>query len=572
MATIDPNAPALLKNVIASRLDANNARSKKNAAATSALTAKIAEESKVIQQGGGTKAIESQHSKGRLTARERLALLLDPEASFFELSLYAAHGMYEEWGGAPAAGTLTGLGRVAGKLVMIIANDATVKAGAFFPMTAKKVIRAQTIAIENRIPTIYLVDSAGVFLPLQEDVFPDQDDFGRIFRNNAVMSAMGVPQITAIMGMCVAGGAYLPVMTDTVLMTEGSGLFLAGPALVQAAIGQKYTAEELGGATMHAEISGTVDFKEPNDHLCLARLRSLVGRIGQRSLAPFDRVPFDEKRDAPRYAAQDLYSIIDPDSATNAYDMHEVIARLIDRSEFDEYRPDYGRTLICGYARIGGFSVGIVANQKQHQPQTSHTGEKRTEFGGVIYAESAEKAARFIMDCNQNLIPLIFLHDVNGFMVGRDAEWSGIIRAGAKMVSAVSNSTVPKITVIVGGSYGAGNYAMCGKAYDPRFIFAWPTAKYAVMSGGSAANTLVEIKIRQLERDGKKLSDEEKKELLESIKATYEAQTDCRYAAARLWVDAIIDPIETRTALLLALEAVALNPEVAKFNPGVIQT
>jgi 3-methylcrotonyl-CoA carboxylase beta subunit len=572
MATIDPNTPALLKNVIASRLDANSVRSKKNTAGMAALTAKIAEESKAIQQGGGAKAIESQHTKSRLTARERLALLLDPDTSFFELSLFAAHGMYEEWGGAPAAGTLTGLGRIAGKLVMIIANDATVKAGAFFPMTAKKVIRAQTIAIENRIPTIYLVDSAGVFLPLQEDVFPDQDDFGRIFRNNAVMSAMGIPQITAIMGMCVAGGAYLPVMTDHVLMTEGSGLFLAGPALVQAAIGQKYTAEELGGATMHAEISGTVDFKEPNDHLCLARLRSLVGRIGQRVAAPFNRSSFDEKNAAPKYAAQDLYTLIDPDSATNAYDMHEIIARLIDRSEFDEYRADYGRTLICGYARIGGFSVGIVANQKQHQPQTSHTGEKRTEFGGVIYAESAEKAARFIMDCNQNLIPLIFLHDVNGFMVGRDAEWSGIIRAGAKMVSAVANSTVPKITVIVGGSYGAGNYAMCGKAYDPRFIFAWPTAKYAVMSGGSAANTLVEIKIRQLERDGKKLSDNEKQELLESIKATYEAQTDCRYAAARLWVDAIIDPAETRSSLLLALEAVALNPEVARFNPGVIQT
>jgi 3-methylcrotonyl-CoA carboxylase beta subunit len=572
MATLDPKTPTPLKNVLASRLDTNSMRSKKNASAMAALTATIAAEAKLIQQGGGPKAIESQHSKNRLTARERLNLLLDLDTSFFELGLFAAHGMYEEWGGAPAAGTLTALGRVAGKLCMIIANDATVKAGAFFPMTAKKVIRAQTIALENRIPAIYLVDSAGVFLPLQEDVFPDQDDFGRIFRNNAVMSAMGIPQITAIMGMCIAGGAYLPVMTDTVLMTEGSGLFLAGPALVQAAIGQKYTAEELGGATMHAEISGTVDFKEPNDHLCLARLRSLVGRIGLRPSAPFDRAPFDRNKDAPKYPAQDLYSLIDPDSATNAYDMHEVIARLADRSDFDEYRPDYGRTLICGYARIGGYSVGIVANQKQHQPQTSHIGEKRTEFGGVIYAESAEKAARFIMDCNQSLIPLIFLHDVNGFMVGRDAEWSGIIRAGAKMVSAVSNSTVPKITVIVGGSYGAGNYAMCGKAYDPRFIFAWPTAKYAVMSGGSAANTLVEIKIRQLERDGKKLSEEEKQELLASIKATYEAQTDCRYAAARLWVDAIIDPAETRSALLLALEAVALNPDVAKFNPGVIQT
>src|SRR5580658_2043073 len=442
-------------------------------------------------------------------------------------------------------------------------------------MTAKKVIRAQTMALENRIPTLYLVDSSGVFLPLQEDVFPDQDDFGRIFRNNAVMSAEGIPQLTAIMGMCVAGGAYLPVMTDHVLMTEGSGLFLAGPALVQAAIGQKYSAEELGGATMHSEISGTVDFKEPNDHLCMARLRSLVTKIGERPGAPFSRVEYDAVKDAPKYAAEDLYSVLDPDparAAGNTYDMHEVIARIVDCSEFDEYKADYGRTVICGYARIGGHAVGIVANQKQHQPQTSHTGEKRVEFGGVIYAESAEKAARFIMDCNQNLIPLIFLHDVNGFMVGRDAEWSGIIRAGAKMVSAVSNSTVPKITVIVGGSYGAGNYAMCGKAYDPRFIFAWPTAKYAVMSGGSAANTLVEIKIRQLERDGKKLSEEEKQELLASIKTTYDAQTDCRYAAARLWVDAIIDPTDTRSALLLALEAVALNPDVAKFNPGVVQT
>jgi len=566
------SAPAPLKNVLPLRLDPTTPRSLNNAAGMRALSTTIAEESKLIQQGGGKKAIDAQHSKGRLTARERLDLLLDPGTSFFELGLFAAYGMYEEWGGAPAAGTLTGLGRVGGKLIMVIANDATVKAGAFFPMTAKKVIRAQTIAMENRIPTIYLVDSAGVFLPLQEDVFPDQDDFGRIFRNNAVMSAMGIPQITAIMGMCVAGGAYLPVMTDTVLMTEGSGLFLAGPALVQAAIGQKYTAEELGGATMHAEISGTVDFKEPNDHLCLARLRSLVARIGNRQSAPFDRAPFDEKRDAPKYPANDLYTLINPASATNAYDMHEVIARLVDRSEFDEYRPDYGRTLICGYGRIGGFSIGIVANQKEHQPHTSRSGEKRTEFGGVIYAESAEKAARFIMDCNQSLIPLIFLHDVNGFMVGRDAEWSGIIRAGAKMVSAVSNSTVPKITVIVGGSYGAGNYAMCGKAYDPRFIFAWPTAKYAVMSGASAANTLVEIKIRQLERDGKKLSEEEKQELLASIKATYEGQTDIRYAAARLWVDAIIDPAETRQALMIALEAAALNPEVAKFNPGVIQT
>jgi acetyl-CoA carboxylase carboxyltransferase component len=429
--------------------------------------------------------------------------------------------------------------------------------------------------MENRIPTLYLVDSAGVFLPLQEDVFPDQDDFGRIFRNNAVMSAMGIPQITAIMGMCVAGGAYLPVMTDTVLMTEGSGLFLAGPALVQAAIGQKYSAEELGGATMHAEISGTVDYKEPNDHLCIARLRSLVGKMGERPGAPFNRAVYDSAKDAPKYPAEELYTLLDPDpakAAVNSYDMRDVIARFVDRSEFDEYRPDYGRTLVCGYARVGGFAVGIVANQKMSQQQTSQTGEKRMEFGGVIYSESADKAARFIMDCNQNLVPLVFLHDVNGFMVGRDAEWSGIIRAGAKMVTAVANSTVPKITVIVGGSFGAGNYAMCGKAYDPRFIFAWPTARYAVMSGASAAQTLVEIRVKQLERGDKKLSQKEKDELRASIEATYEEQSDCRYAAARLWVDAIIDPAKTREALLMALEACALNPDVEKFNVGILQT
>jgi 3-methylcrotonyl-CoA carboxylase beta subunit len=568
----DP-APPSLNTVIPSKLDGNHPRAKKNAAGMLALLAQIREQEAAIREGGGPKSIAAQHAKKRLTARERIALLLDPDTTFRELALFAAFNMYEEWGGAPSAGTVTGLGRVSGRLCLIIANDATVKAGAFFPMTAKKVIRAQTIAMENRIPTLYLVDSAGVFLPLQEDVFPDQDDFGRIFRNNAVMSAAGIPQMTAIMGMCVAGGAYLPVMTDHVLMTEGSGLFLAGPALVQAAIGQKYSAEELGGATMHSEISGTVDFKEPNDHLCIARLRSLVAKIGQRPGAPFARSPYDPARDAPKYPAEDLYSLIDPDPAKpSAYDMHEVIARIVDRSEFDEYRPDYGRTLICGYANIGGHAVGIVANQKQSQPQTSPTGEKRVEFGGVIYAESAEKAARFIMDCNQNLVPLLFLHDVNGFMVGRDAEWSGIIRAGAKMVSAVSNSTVPKITVIIGGSFGAGNYAMCGKAYDPRFIFAWPTARYAVMSGASAANTLVELRIRQLERGDKKLSEQEKADLLASIKATYEEQTDSRYAAARLWVDAIIDPAETREAVMTALEAAALNPEVPKFNPGIIQT
>jgi len=572
---VNPNPDPQFSNLMASRLDPQTRKGRANTAGMEALLLALGQQEDAIRDGGGPKAIEAQHGKNRLTARERLALLLDPGQDFLELGLFAAYGMYEEWGGAPAAGVLTGLGWVAGRLVMVIANDATVKAGAFFPMTAKKVLRAQTIAMENRIPTIYLVDSSGVFLPLQEDVFPDQDDFGRIFRNNAVMSAQGIPQITAIMGMCVAGGAYLPVMTDHVLMTEGSGLFLAGPALVQAAIGQKYSAEELGGATMHAEISGTVDFKEPNDHLCLARLRSLVARLGHGPAAPFDRAPYDPQRDTPKFAPQELYALLDPDpskGAGNSYDMHEVIARLVDRSQFDEYKADYGKTVICGYGRIGGFAVGIVANQKTHQTHTSQTGEKRVEFGGVIYAESAEKAARFIMDCNQNLIPLIFLHDVNGFMVGRDAEWSGIIRAGAQMVSAVANSTVPKITVILGGSFGAGHYAMCGKAYDPRFLFAWPTARYAVMSGASAASTLVEIKIRQLERGGKQLSEEEKSQVIASIKAAYDEQTDCRYAAARLWVDAIIDPAKTRDVLLTALQAAALNPEVAKFNPGVIQT
>ncbi len=574
-SVIPSAAEPQFSNVLVSHLDPAARKNRAYTTGMEALLQALRQQEDAIRQGGGAKAIDAQHGKKRLTARERLALLLDPGEEFLELGLFAAFGMYEEWGGAPAAGVVTGLGSVAGRLVMVIANDATVKAGAFFPMTAKKVLRAQAIALENRIPTIYLVDSAGVFLPLQEDVFPDQDDFGRIFRNNAVMSARGIPQITAIMGMCVAGGAYLPVMTDHVLMTEGSGLFLAGPALVQAAIGQKYSAEELGGATMHAEISGTVDFKEPNDHLCMARLRSLVSRFGHGPVAPFDRAAYDPDRDAPRFAAQELYALLDPDPAKgagNSYDMHEVVARLLDRSQFDEYKPDYGKTVLCGYGRIGGFAVGIVANQKTHQTHTSQTGEKRVEFGGVIYAESAQKAARFIMDCNQNLIPLIFLHDVNGFMVGRDAEWSGIIRAGAQMVSAVANSTVPKITVILGGSFGAGHYAMCGKAYDPRFLFAWPTARYAVMSGASAASTLVEIKIRQLERGGKQLSEEEKSQVFESIKASYDEQTDSRYAAARLWVDAIIDPAKTREVLITALKAVALNPEVEKFNPGVIQT
>jgi 3-methylcrotonyl-CoA carboxylase beta subunit len=553
-------------SVLETRVDATSARFEANMRFLADMVSQMRNEEEKIREGGGAKAIESQHNKGRLTARQRISLLADP-GSFFEIGSFAAYGMYEEWGGAPAAGVITGLARIHTRLMMIIANDATVKAGAFFPMTSKKVIRAQNIAIENRIPTMYLVDSAGVFLPLQEDVFPDTDDFGRVFRNNAVMSAMGIPQIAAIMGMCVAGGGYLPVMCDHVLMTDGSGLFLAGPALVQAAIGQKVSAEELGGAAMHSAISGTVDFREPNDEACLARIRAIVEKWGYRRQSPWDR----KKPEEPGLAAEEIYGIYDSSSGRQ-YDMKEIIARIVDGSRFDEYKPEYGKTLVCGYARIGGFAVGIVANQKLHAQATDHEGHKRLEFGGVIYTESAEKAARFIMDCNQNLIPLVFFHDVNGFMVGRDAEWSGIIKAGAKMVNAVSNSVVPKITVIVGGSFGAGHYAMCGKAYDPRFVFAWPTARYAVMSGDSAASVLVEIKLKQLERGGKKLGEEEKKELYEATKRTYDEQTDPRYGAARLWIDKIIDPAETRDAITQALEAAALNPDVPEFKVGVLQT
>jgi len=559
-------APETSGSILTTRIDPTSARFEANMRYMADLVSAIRNEEEQIREGGGAKAIESQHGKGRLTARERIQRLVDP-GSFFELGIYAGYRMYEEWGGAPAAGVITGLARVETRMVMIIANDATVKAGAFFPMTSKKVIRAQNIAIENRIPTIYLVDSAGIFLPLQEDVFPDTDDFGRVFRNNAVMSAMGIPQIAAIMGMCVAGGGYLPVMCDHVLMTDGSGLFLAGPALVQAAIGQKVSAEELGGAAMHSAISGTVDFREPNDETCLARIRSIIERWGYRRQSPWDR----KKPVPPALAAEEIYGIYDS-SPARPYDIKEVIARLVDASKFDEYKPEYGKTLVCGYARIGGFAVGVVANQKLHAQATDHEGRKRIEFGGVIYTESAEKAARFIMDCNQNLVPLVFLHDVNGFMVGRDAEWSGIIKAGAKMVNAVSNSVVPKITVILGGSFGAGHYAMCGKAYDPRLVLAWPTAKYAVMSGDSAAGTLVEIKLRQLERGGKKLSEEETKELYESVKQTYDEQMDPRYGAARLWIDRIIDPVDTRDAITTALEAAALNPEVPEFKVGVLQT
>ena len=568
LKTTSDQTPSVPGTVIGTSLDTKAPAFQKNSRALIDQLTEIKNQEEKIRQGGGPKAIETQHKKGRLTARERIAKLIDAGTEFFELGIYAAFEMYEEWGGAPAAGTVTGLGLVAGRRVMIIANDATVKAGAFFPMTAKKVIRAQNIAIENHIPTIYLVDSAGVFLPLQDEVFPDTDDFGRVFRNNAVMSAMGIPQIAAIMGLCVAGGAYLPVMCDHILMTEGSGLFVAGPALVQTAIGQQASAEELGGAKMHAQISGTIDFRELNDEACIERLRALIDKIGHGPGAPFDHKPSTP----PAHPGEEIYGIFTGD-ASKQYDMREIIARVVDGSRFEEYRAEYGQTVLCGYARIGGWAVGIVANQKKHVSVSAPgSGERRVEFGSVLYTESADKAARFILDCNQNLVPLIFMHDVNGFMIGKEAEWSGIIRAGAKMVNAVANSVVPKITVICGGTFGAGHYAMCGKAYDPRFVFAWPTARYAVMSGESAAGTLVELRIKQLEREGKKLTEKNKKDLYESIRATYERQTDPRYAAARLWVDAIIDPAHTREALIEALECAALNPHVAEFKTGVLQT
>ncbi|MDX2005684.1 MAG: acyl-CoA carboxylase subunit beta [Meiothermus sp.] len=516
-----------------------------------------------VRQGGGAKAVERQHAKQRLTARERIAALIDPGSELDEILGYAGWEMYGEWGGAPGGGTVTGIGRIAGRDWMIVANDATVKAGAFFPITAKKVIRAQTIALENRLPTVYLVDSAGVFLPLQDEVFPDQDDFGRIFYLNARMSGLGIPQISAIMGNCVAGGAYLPLMTDALIMTEGSGLYLAGPALVKAAIGQEVSSDDLGGARMHAEVSGTVDFYEPGDAAAIARIRSLAALYAAPELAPWARERVAELE--PANPPEDLYGIISPDGS-KTYDVREAISRLVDGSEFVEFKERYGETLVCGYARIGGFPVGIVANQRMVIKKSG-----KIEVGGVIYAEAADKAARFILDVNQRFIPLIFLMDVTGFMVGKESEQNGIIRRGAKLVNAVSNSVVPKITLITGGSFGAGNYAMAGKAYGPRFIYAWPSAKYAVMSGNAAAKTLMEIEVGKLERQGKKPGDDDLLELYNQIKDRYEETLDPRYAAARLWVDEVIFPHETRERLIRSLEVCALNPVREQMNVGVFQ-
>jgi len=517
-----------------------------------------------IALGGGERAARRQHDKGRMTARERVAALLDPGAAFDELMAFAGWEMYGDEGGAPAGGVVTGIARIHGRPWMVIVNDATVKAGAFFPITAKKVIRAQTVALENRLPTIYLVDSAGVYLPMQDEIFPDQDDFGRVFYLNARMSALGIPQMAAIMGNCVAGGAYLPVMCDTLVMTEGSGLYLAGPALVKAAIGQSVSSEELGGAAMHAEVSGTVDYLEPDDAHALERLRRLASGYAPQPVAPWASVRREAA--APAEKVEDLEGLLPLEGGSQTYETREVIARLVDGSEFDEYKARYGRTLVCGTARLGGFPVGIVANQKQVVKSGG-----RLEVGGVIYAEAADKAARFVLNCNQAGVPIVFLHDVNGFMVGVDSEQEGIIRRGAKLVNAVSNSVVPRISVILGGSYGAGHYAMSGKAYAPRFVFALPSARYAVMGGQQAARTILDIRAAQLKRSGEAPDEEALAELYERIRAGYERALDIRYGAARLWVDAVVMPLELRERLVRALEACALEGALPAFSTGVFQ-
>lgn len=542
MADIPPPAPAPLR----------------------ALTEDILAQEAVLREGGGQAGRERQKRLGRLTARERIAALLDSPERFLELNLWAAYEMYPMVGDVPAAGVVTGIGSIHGKPCMIVANDATVKAGAFFPQTCKKLLRAQRIAYECALPAIYLVDSAGVYLPMQDEIFPDEDDFGRIFRNNAVISAAGVPQIAAIMGNCIAGGAYLPVLCDKLLMTEGSGLYLAGPSLVKAAIGQVVDAEELGGAEMHAAISGTIDFREPTDEACLERIRALI------ELLPAEKWAASLDGDSATRPAKDpesVYPLVSADGRKE-YDTHALLEAIVDAGSIQEFKADYGQTLITAYAKIGGIAVGIVANQRQ-RVQSAKEG---LQIGGVLYAHSADKAARFVMDCNQTGIPLVFIQDVFGFMVGRDAEQSGIIRSGAKLVNAMSNSVVPKITVVVGGSFGAGNYAMCGKAYDPRFIFAWPCARYAVMGADQASGTLFDIMKKSAERDGKEFDTEDMNRLREIVKKDYEQKTDIRYGAARGWIDAIIAPHTTRSVLIAALSLAKRIPPPARYHTGVLQT
>lgn len=516
-----------------------------------------------IKQGGGSRRIEKEHKKGKLTARERIDFLLDDESEFHELGLWAGYEMYEEEGGCPSGGVITGIGTVSGRACMIVANDATVKAGAWFPITAKKNLRAQEIAIENHLPLIYLVDSAGVYLPMQDEIFPDKEHFGRIFRNNAKISAKGIPQIAAIMGSCVAGGAYLPIMSDEALIVEGTGsVFLAGSYLVKAAIGEEADNETLGGATTHTEISGVTDYKVKDDSECLNTIRELMDKLG-----PFGKAGFTRKKPAdPELGVNELLKLL-PDDRNKPYDMYKVLKGIVDRKSLTEYKKGYGQTLITTYARIDGWSVGIVANQRK--VVRSKKGEM--QIGGVIYSDSADKAARFIMNCNQKKIPIIFLQDVTGFMIGKRSEHGGIIKDGAKMVNAVANSTVPKITVIIGNSYGAGNYAMCGRAYDPRFIYAWPTAQIAVMGGTQAAKVLTQIRVASLEKKGEEITSEDRNKILEEIRSRYEKQTDVRYAAARLWVDGIIKPGETRERISRAIECANHNPDLPDFKTGVFQ-
>ncbi len=517
-----------------------------------------------VRQGGGEKALEKHRGKGKMTARERILYLLDDRDNFLEIGTLAAWDMYKDHGGAPSAGVVTGVGRVSGRLCMIVANDATVKAGAWFPMTGKKNLRAQEIAMENHLPIIYLVDSAGVFLPMQEEIFPDKEHFGRIFRNNAQMSSQGIPQIAAIMGPCVAGGAYLPIMSDESLIVEGTGsVFLAGPYLVKSAIGEEVDKETLGGAETQSTLSGVTDYKVPNDKACLDKIKVLVGNMGHKPTAGFDRIKGVE----PHRAIHDVMGIL-PGERKKPYDMWELLSCIVDKDSLQPYKETYGKSLICTYARIDGWSVGIVANQRK----VVKSGRKEMQFGGVIYSDSADKAARFVMNCNQKRIPLVFLQDVTGFMVGSRAEHGGIIKDGAKLVNAVSNSVVPKFTFIIGNSYGAGNYAMCGKAYDPRFIFAWPSARIGVMGGQQAAQTLLQIQLSALKKKGETIEESVKKEHLERITQQYEEQLSPYYAAARLWVDDIIRPADTRKIISLGIEVANGNPEVKMFNPGVIQT
>lgn len=528
---------------------------------------RLREQEDHIRLGGGVKAQDKQHAQGKMTARERVEALCDPGAPFLELGLWVADGFYREYGGAPAAGVVVGIGAVHGRDVVVVANDATVKAGAWFPLTCKKVLRAQEIALENRLPIVYLVDSAGVFLPLQDEIFPDREHFGRAFYNNARLSALGVFQMAAIMGSCAAGGAYLPIMSDESHIVEGTGsIFLAGSHLVQAAIGEKIDNEELGGALVQCDVSGVVDHRHPSDAACLEKIRSQLAQLAAGPQAPFAR----RAPAPPLYPSDDLYGLM-PIDRSRPYDTHEVLARLLDGSELDEYKATYGQTLICGTGWIDGWAVGIVANQRSVVARRTGTGpsDRELQIGGVLYSDSADKGARFVELCNQKKIPLLFIQDVTGFMVGSRAERGGIIKDGAKMVNAVANSAVPKITLFAGNSFGAGNYAMCGKAYGARFLYAWPSASISVMGGDQASKTLASI---QLKNRGAEVTEEEKKQLLDEIKARYAAASEPRYAAARLWVDALVDPADTRKVLARSLACTAMNPQIPEFKTGVLQT